>query len=56
MLFVLKYSMSFSVSHNHVTVTYVTSPSCFVTCGTITHNVILYSLSKFKIKKSKNET
>ena len=53
MLSVLKPSMFFSVPHDYVTMTDVTSQLYFVTCRTIIYNVILYSLSKSKIRSRK---
>ena len=53
--FVLKLFIFFFVSHNCVTVTVtgIMPLSHLMTCMTITYNIILYPLSKSKIKKSK---
>jgi len=64
-LFILEPSMLFSVWHNYVTCDYniydypitgIMPPLWFVTCVTIICNLILYSLSKSKIRKiNRNE-
>jgi len=54
---ILEFFIIFSVSHDCVTVTVtdVTPSSHFVKYMTIIHDIILYLLPKFKIKKSENE-
>ena len=54
-LSVLAPSMTFSVSHDGVTVTYVMSMSHFVTCVTAIYNITPLLLPKSKIKKEKRK-
>ena len=51
-LFISEPSITFSVLHDHVTCDYDIY-NHLMTCVNIMYNIILYFLSKFKIKKSK---